>query len=104
MEEGIDSEEVEFQKTEISNLIADWESRAGGGDLLKPPELEDRGRRRSQEFTNLRLKFMEHSGGVGDDLKTARPMSETLLARPSANSKRKWDQQEGLDTKRRFGN
>ena len=72
-EEGIDSEEVDFQKTEVGNLIADWEARAGGGDLLKPPELEDRGRRRSEEFTILRLKFMEHDGGVREDKKTARP-------------------------------
>ena len=72
-EEGIDSEEVDFQKTEVNNLIADWEARAGGGDLLKPPELEDRGRRRSEEFTILRLKFMEHDGGVGEDIETARP-------------------------------
>ena len=48
-------------------------TRAGGGDLLKPPELEDRGRRRSEEFTILRLKFMEHDGGVGEDKETARP-------------------------------
>ena len=84
---------------------------------------------------------MEHTGGVGDDVKTARPSvtlptrlktfqdihsvtlqgrgavrklfsrvthsmvgrGETLLARPSANSKRKWDQG-GLASKRHCGN
>ena len=35
--------------------------------------MEDRGRRRSEEFTNLRLKFMEQDGGVGDVMETARP-------------------------------
>ena len=60
-------EDEDFQKAEIQTLISGWESRAGGGNGLKPPELEDRGRRRSQEFTNLRLKLMEQSGGVGDE-------------------------------------
>ena len=96
--------------------------------------MEKRGRRRSQDFTNLRLKFIEHTGeGAGDGI-PARPSvtlsmkrstfqnspsftshergevkkinfsrnithimagrGGTLLASPSANSKRKWDQDE----------
>ena len=126
-------EEDIFQKVEISNLISDWERRAGGGEgkeELALPAVEERGRRRSQEFTNLRLKFIE----LGDKEETsgisAKPdvtlsterssfrnlhsistlgrgavrklfsrnlthsmegRDGTLLARPSANSKRKWD-------------
>ena len=64
----------DFQKTEIPILISDWERRAGGGEEregLKLPDLEERGRRRSQDFTNLRLKFIEHTGERGGDVRNA---------------------------------
>ena len=72
----------DFQRTEIASLISDWENRAGGGDDLKLPELEDRGRRRSQDFTNLRQIFVEHSGGIGGDwvsCKTQRYFAYTAI-------------------------
>ena len=103
-------------------------------NLVKSPSTPGLSRRRSQDFTNLRQKFIEHSGGRGGDEISARPSvtlptqhstfqdlpsvttqgrgavrkiffsrnvtysmagrSDTLLARPSANSKRKWEQEE----------
>ena len=134
------------EKRLSGRLISEPLYLTGGGEEreeLKLPAVEERGRRRSQEFTNLRLKFIEH-GEEGKSVKmSARPSvilpterstfknlpsittqgrgavrkiffsqnvtysmagrSDTLLARPSANSKRKWDQQEGLESKRRCG-
>ena len=46
----------------MTSLISDWEKRAGGGEgreELALPAVEERGRRRSQEFTKLRQKFTE---------------------------------------------
>ena len=67
-----------FQQTEVNILISEWEKRAGGGevDSLALPDNGGRERRRSQDFQELRQKFVdiEEGGGVQSD---ARPKSGT---------------------------
>ena len=109
----------------MTSLIYDWERRAGGGEgreELALPAVEERGRRRSQEFTKLRLKFtelgdIEYMSGISATSDVTLPTElsistlgrgavrklfsifthsmvgreGTLLARTSANKKRKWD-------------
>ena len=67
--EEIDTGSVDsFQRTEVSSLISEWESRARGGEGMQKLELPEesdhgRGRRMSQEFKQIRQKFVE----VGED-------------------------------------
>ena len=68
-----------FRKKEVSSLISEWESRARGGEemeRLELPEDDDhgRGRRMSQEFQQVRQKFVEKEGGAIIDVKTAEPI------------------------------
>ena len=75
-----DGRNSNFQKTEVAILISDWERRAGGGeerDCLQLPDMDGRGRVRrvSQEFTDLRQKFVGQSKEGGGSKMTARPKS-----------------------------
>ena len=56
---------------DVSVLISDWEMRSGGGEAGESGNLHDTGRgmrRVSQEFKELRQKFVEHSEGGGGKL------------------------------------
>ena len=57
-------------KTDVYGLISEWERRVGGGDCgdsLELPDMDggDRGRRVSQEFTELRQKYVDFGGEGG---------------------------------------
>ena len=78
-EEDVSKEEA-LRKNEVSILISDWEMRAGGGEVGDSWNLPDtmRSKRRvSQEFIELRQKFVDHSEGGGAKL-TGRQKSRTL--------------------------
>ena len=71
-------EDEGFQQTEVNILISEWEKRAGGGevDSLALPDSGGRERRMSQEFQELRQKFVDHEEGGGGQ-SGARPKSGT---------------------------
>ena len=73
---GEEEEETVCQKeslgwSDVSILISDWEKRAGGGEGEEDNGLQDRermGRRVSQEFQELRQKFVDHEEGGEEEL------------------------------------
>ena len=71
-EERREGSRLATMETEVAKLISKWEKRAGGGDCgdsLKLPDMVggDRGRRVSQEFTELRQRYVDSAeeGGGG---------------------------------------
>ena len=68
---------------DVSILITDWEKRAGGGEGKESngTQVEERKERRvSQEFQELRQKFVDHEEGGKTDL-TVMPKSGTSTQR-----------------------
>ena len=73
---GEEEEETVCQKeslgwSDVSILITDWEKRAGGGEGEEDNGIQDRerkGRRVSQEFHELRQKFVDHEEGGEKEL------------------------------------
>ena len=60
----------------VKTLIQDWERRAGGGEevqALQMPSDKNSHRRVSEEFTRVRLKFVDCDEGGGMDRQTAKP-------------------------------
>ena len=71
-EERREGSRLATMETEVAKLISKWEKRAGGGDCgdsLKLPDMVggDGGRRVSQEFTELRQRYVDcaEEGGGG---------------------------------------
>jgi hypothetical protein len=91
--EGVDTGSVDsFQRREVSNLISEWESRAGGGDGMEKLELPEesihgRGRRMSQEFKQIRQKFVE--GGESTRMKNVTAVKPIPSFATGCNNERK---------------